>query len=169
MKRVIAIVAALMLLNATPVLLGADIPSASEKVPSPSKAPEKSIDPGIQKDPGPSPDPRAAIAPKHNPDPGMAINPEAAPGLRSQTERGQKEPDKQPAMEQKTSESAASNLQGRVLKIEPDFLTVSTSGGGQARLKLDGNTKIQGTPKVGDSVEVEVTSDKHVVSLKLTQ
>jgi hypothetical protein len=171
MKKIrvfVAIGVGLMFLSAAPVVWGADTPQLPEKSPGTAKTPETSIDPGIQKDPGPSPDPRAAVPPKNNPDPGMAINPEVSPRLRSQTNPEQKELDRPAGVEKKTAD-ATTSLKGQVLKIEQDAVTVSTAGGGQARLKLDPQTKMQGAPKVGDKVEVELTSDKQVVSLKITE
>jgi len=146
MKRVLAIVAALALLNATPLVLGAETPTSPEKTPSPPRTPQTGVDPGIQVDPGPSPDPRTAVPPKSNPDPGMAINPDVSPV---------------------PGPSATASLRGQVLKIEPDSLILSTAGDGQVRLKLETNTKIEGSPKVGDTVEVELSPEKRIVSVRV--
>ena len=72
------------------------------------------------------------------------------------------------AMPQSASPATAT-IQGQVLKIESDSLIVSTGGGGQARLKLDSNTKMQGSPKVGDKVEAELSPERNVLSLKVSQ
>ena len=41
--------------------------------------------------------------------------------------------------------------------------------GGQTRLKLDGESKVEGQPKVGDRVEAQMSSDGHVKNLKLAR
>jgi len=79
MRRLLAIVAALGILQVTTVIVGAEATTSADKLPAPPRTPETGIDPGIQVHPGPSPDPRSAVAPKHNPDPGMAINPDLTP------------------------------------------------------------------------------------------
>ena len=60
-------------------------------------------------------------------------------------------------------------VQGQVLKIEANTLIIQTGGGGQTRLKLDGESKVEGQPKVGDRVEAQMSSDGHVKNLKLAR
>jgi hypothetical protein len=79
------------------------------------------------------------------------------------------EPQKKAGTMPQSASPATATIQGQVLKIESDSLIVSTGGGGQARLKLDGNTKIQGSPKVGDKVEAELSPERNVLSLKVSQ
>ena len=79
------------------------------------------------------------------------------------------EPQKKTETMPQSASPATATIQGQVLKIESDSLIVSTGGGGQARLKLDGNTKMQGSPKVGDKVEAELSPERNVLSLKVSQ
>ena len=65
--------------------------------------------------------------------------------------------------------SATSNLKGQVLKIEPDALILGTDGGGQVRLKINKDTKVECALKVGDKVEAEVGADHQLVALKSVQ
>jgi hypothetical protein len=65
--------------------------------------------------------------------------------------------------------SATSSMKGQVLKIEPDALVLGTDGGGQVRLKINKDTKVERALKVGDKVEVEVGADHQLVALKLAQ
>jgi hypothetical protein len=63
--------------------------------------------------------------------------------------------------------SATSSMKGQVLKIEPDALILGTDGGGQVRLKINKDTKVERALKVGDKVEAEVGADHQLVALKL--
>jgi len=65
--------------------------------------------------------------------------------------------------------SATSSMKGQVLKIEPDALVLGTDGGGQVRLKINKDTKVERALKVGDKVEAEVGADHQLVALKLAQ
>ena len=67
------------------------------------------------------------------------------------------------------AEMEAPTVQGQVLKIEANSLIIQTGGGGQTRLKLDGESKVEGQPKVGDRVEAQMSSDGHVKNLKLAR
>ena len=62
--------------------------------------------------------------------------------------------------------SATSSMKGQVLRIEPDALVLGTDGGGQVRLKISKDTKVDRAPKVGDKVEAEVGADHQLVGLK---
>jgi hypothetical protein len=62
--------------------------------------------------------------------------------------------------------SATSSMKGQVLKIEPDALVLGTDGGGQVRLKINKDTKVERALKVGDKVEAEVGADHQLVALK---
>jgi type IV secretory pathway VirB10-like protein len=79
------------------------------------------------------------------------------------------QPQKKTGTTSQSASPANATIQGQVLKIESDSLIVSTGGGGQARLKLDGNTKVEGSPKVGDKVEAELSPERNVLSLKVSQ
>ena len=87
MRRLLAAVAVVGCFQAASVVLAAEAPPSTEKLPAPPRTPETGIDPGIQVHPGPSPDPHTAVPPKHNPDPEMAINPEAIPNDPTKTRR----------------------------------------------------------------------------------
>ena len=65
--------------------------------------------------------------------------------------------------------SATSSMKGQVLKIEPDALVLGTDGGGQVRLKINKDTKMERALKVGDKVEAEVGADHQLVALKSAQ
>jgi hypothetical protein len=62
--------------------------------------------------------------------------------------------------------SATSSLKGQVLKIEPDAFVLGTDGGGQVRLKINKDTKVERALKVGDKVQAEVGADNQLVVLK---
>ena len=63
--------------------------------------------------------------------------------------------------------SATTSMKGQVLKIEPDALILGTDGGGQVRLKINKDTKVERALKVGDKVEAEVGANHQLVALKL--
>ena len=62
--------------------------------------------------------------------------------------------------------STSSSMKGQVLKIEPDALVLGTDGGGQVRLKINKDTKMDRVLKAGDKVEAEVGADHQLVGLK---
>ena len=62
--------------------------------------------------------------------------------------------------------SATSSMKGQVLKIEPDALVLGTDGGGQVRLKINKDTKMDRALKAGDKVEAEVGADHQLVVVK---
>jgi len=65
-------------------------------------------------------------------------------------------------------ESSAASIKGRVLTIEPNALVLGTEGGGQVRLKLDKDTKMDRALKVGDKVEAEIGPEHEVVNLRMS-
>ena len=65
-------------------------------------------------------------------------------------------------------ESSAASIKGQVLTIEPNALVLGTEGGGQVRLKLNADTKMESALKVGDKVEAEISPEREVVNLKLS-
>jgi hypothetical protein len=65
-------------------------------------------------------------------------------------------------------ESSAASIKGQVLTIEPDVLVLATEGGGQVRLKLNKDTKMERAMKVGDKVEAEIGPDHQAVNLRLS-
>ena len=62
--------------------------------------------------------------------------------------------------------SATASMKGQVLKIEPDALVLGTDGGGQVRLKINKDTKMDRVFKAGDKVEAEVGADHQLVVVK---
>jgi hypothetical protein len=62
--------------------------------------------------------------------------------------------------------SATSSMKGQVLKIEPDALVLGTDGGGQVRLKINKDTKVERALKAGDKVQAEVGADHQLVVVK---
>ena len=77
--------------------------------------------------------------------------------------------DASPSEVGKGAEMDLPTVQGQVLKIEANSLIIQTAGGGQTRLRLDGESKVEGQPKVGDRVEAQMSSDGHVKNLKLAR
>ena len=65
-------------------------------------------------------------------------------------------------------ESSAVSIRGQVLRIDIDALVLGTDGGGQVRLKLDKDTKIERALKVGDKVEAELGPERQAVNVKLS-
>jgi hypothetical protein len=65
-------------------------------------------------------------------------------------------------------EPSATSIKGQVLTISPDALVLGTEGGGQVRLKLDKDTKIERALKVGDKVEAELGPERQAVNVKLS-
>jgi hypothetical protein len=68
---------------------------------------------------------------------------------------------------QDAKSAITTTMNGRLLKLERDAVIISTGGGGQARLQVNPETKIDGAPKAGDEVEAGLALDKHVVVLKV--
>lgn len=64
------------------------------------------------------------------------------------------------------SQSSASGIKGQVLKVEPDALILGNDGGGQVRLKVDKDTKMEQPPKVGDKVEAVVGPERNAIAVK---
>jgi hypothetical protein len=58
---------------------------------------------------------------------------------------------------------------GEVLKIEGQSYLIKDASGNQTLLTLDKDTRLEGAPKVGDKIEVELSSDGRLISLKVTQ
>ena len=59
-----------------------------------------------------------------------------------------------------------SNLvSGEVLNIEKDRYVVRGADGKEITLKIDGGTRIVGTPRVGDRIEAEVSSDHRAANI----
>jgi hypothetical protein len=65
-------------------------------------------------------------------------------------------------------ESLATSIKGKVLTIEPDALVLATEGGGQVRLKLNKDTKMERALKAGDSVDAEIGPEHQAVNLRLS-
>ena len=60
----------------------------------------------------------------------------------------------------------AYTLEGDVLKVDGDFLTVTGEGGKEVRLQTGKDTKLTGKHKVGDRIRAEYTPDGQVLSIK---
>ena len=60
-------------------------------------------------------------------------------------------------------------VKGDVLKIEGEFYTVHDTAGHEVRLHVDKTSKLDGTFKTGDKVEVQVPDKGHAVSMKHVQ
>jgi hypothetical protein len=78
------------------------------------------------------------------------------------------DPGSKPGAVSPSSESSAGTVKGQVLTIAPDALVLGTDGGGQVRLKLDKDTKMERALKVGDKVEAEVGAERQALTLKLS-
>jgi hypothetical protein len=65
-------------------------------------------------------------------------------------------------------EPSAASIKGQVLTIEPDVVVLATEGGGQVRLKLTKDTKMERAMKVGDKVEADIGPDHQAVNLKVS-
>jgi hypothetical protein len=66
------------------------------------------------------------------------------------------------------SDPSAASVKGQVLTIEPNALVLGTQGGGQVRLKLNENTKMERALKVGDKVEAVIGPEHEAVNLKVS-
>jgi hypothetical protein len=66
-------------------------------------------------------------------------------------------------------EASAVSIKGQVLRIDIDALVLGTEGGGQVRLKMDKDTKVERALKVGDKVEAELGPERQAVNVKLSQ
>ena len=60
----------------------------------------------------------------------------------------------------------AYTLEGDVLKVDGDFLTVTGEGGKEVRLQGARDTKLTGSHKVGDRIRAEYTPEGQVLSIK---
>jgi len=60
----------------------------------------------------------------------------------------------------------AYTLEGDVLKVDGDFLTVTGEGGKEVRLQSGSGTKLTGSHKVGDRIRAEYTPEGQVLSIK---
>jgi len=58
---------------------------------------------------------------------------------------------------------------GEVFKIDGQSYLIKDASGNQTLLTLDKDTRLEGTPKVGDKIEAELSSDGRLVSLKVTR
>jgi hypothetical protein len=60
----------------------------------------------------------------------------------------------------------AYTLEGDLLKVDGDFLTITGEGGKEVRLQTGKDTKLTGSHKVGDRIRAEYTPDGQVLSIK---
>jgi hypothetical protein len=60
----------------------------------------------------------------------------------------------------------AYTLEGDVLKVDGNFLTVTGEGGKEVRLQTGKDTQLTGSHKVGDRIRAEYTPDGQVLSIK---
>ena len=57
-------------------------------------------------------------------------------------------------------------VNGEILKIDSDNYIIRDTMGKEMRLEVDPGTKIYGSPKVGDQVEAEMSSDRRAAAIK---
>jgi hypothetical protein len=57
-------------------------------------------------------------------------------------------------------------INGDLLKIDGEFYTVHDMSGHEVRLHVDKTSKLDGTFKTGDKVEVQATDKNHALSMK---
>jgi hypothetical protein len=57
-------------------------------------------------------------------------------------------------------------IHGRVMKIDKDDFFIMDAMGQQMHLRVDADTKIQGEPRIGDRIEVEINSTGTASSIK---
>lgn len=60
-------------------------------------------------------------------------------------------------------------VKGDLLKIDGEFYVVKDMSGKEIRLHVDKTSKLDGTIKVGDKVEAQVTEKNHAVSIRHVQ
>ena len=60
----------------------------------------------------------------------------------------------------------AYTLEGDVLKVDGDFLTVTGEGGKEVRLQTGKDSKLTGKHKVGDRIRAEYTPDGQILTIK---
>ena len=58
---------------------------------------------------------------------------------------------------------------GEVLRVEGENYVIKGANGKEVRLHVDNTTKLDGTIKVGDKIEAQVTEKDHAVSVKHVQ
>ncbi len=58
------------------------------------------------------------------------------------------------------------SVTGNLLKIEGEFYVVKDAAGKEVRLHVDKSTKLEGSVKTGDKIEVQATEKGHAVSVK---
>lgn len=62
--------------------------------------------------------------------------------------------------------SDSKTVKGDLLKIEGEFYTVHDTAGHEVSVHVDKTSKLKGTFKSGDKVEIQVTAKGHVLSMK---
>lgn len=67
-----------------------------------------------------------------------------------------------------TTTSGPQSIKGDLLKIEGEYYTVQNMAGHDMRVHVDKTTKLDGTMKTGDNVEIQVTDKGHAFSIKHT-
>lgn len=65
--------------------------------------------------------------------------------------------------------SGTQTIKGDLLKIEGEFYTVHDTAGHEVSLHVDKTTKLDGTFKTGDKVEVQATEKNHAMSVRHLQ
>jgi hypothetical protein len=76
----------------------------------------------------------------------------------------------QPAIAAKGDKTSGGGvLKGEVLIVTDDFYLIKERGGKGVQVHLDKSTKRNGTIKVGDNVEAQVSTDGRAVSIKLSK
>lgn len=75
--------------------------------------------------------------------------------------------DQPPTDSSKTIAGSGQIVRGDVLLTEGEFYIVKDVTGHEVRLRVNKETKLDGTVKVGDKIEARVTSEGHATSLTL--
>jgi hypothetical protein len=76
----------------------------------------------------------------------------------------------QPAIAAKAEKTSSGGvLKGEVLIVTDDFYLIKERGGKGVQVHLDKSTKRNGTIKVGDNVEAQVSTDGRALSIKLSK
>ena len=76
----------------------------------------------------------------------------------------------QPAVAAKADNASAGGVvKGEVLIVTDDFYLIKERNGKGVQVHLDKSTKRNGTIKLGDSVEAQVSTDGRALSIKLSK
>ena len=88
---------------------------------------------------------------------------EVAQSKESGTQQKQSEPTGEFSTPRK---SDAERLKGKLLKIDNEFYVVETTPGKESRIHVGKDTKMDGSSRIGDWIEAQVTPEGHARSIK---